>query len=303
MSTVATFIESARYDLLDYQEGIVYDDRELYVFLNRMIKIIDSQLAALKSELIHGIEIDVDTVADQNYVDLSSMNNGHWDSLRSVWIGSDRKQQISLDLLYYKRKFRSGSAEPEYWSYEDKRLLWEVDADAAHTDLVIHYNKKTRPRLQSWSDTFTASASTDIITLASGNHTFVTGDGPFTVSNSGGALPTGLTAGTNYYCILDPDDLDGMKLATSIANAIDGTSIDLTAAGSGTQTITLGDDLMPFDGRFDDVIREMLVLHSKLKKEGQVGGGAGLYEGMFRKRAMEETIRRRTIFKNYSIDF
>jgi hypothetical protein len=301
MGTVASLIESARYDLADYEEGLDFDDRILFNHVNRMIGIMDSQLASLDSELVYATEEDIDTVADQNYIDLTNMNNGNWDRVKEVWIGSDRKQQISVDLLNYKRKFRSGSAEPEYWALQGRRILFEVDADDAHTDVVIHYQKKHRPVLESFTDTFTAVAATDVCTMASGAHTFVTGDGPFTVSNSGGGLPGGLSVSTNYYIILDPDDTDGFLLATTKDNALAGTDIDITTTGTGTHTITMGDDLMPYDGRFDELFREMLVLHS-MTKRGQESPNA-TYTNLFRKRAMEETIRRNTIPKYYYIDY
>lgn len=82
--------------------------------------------------------------------------------------------------------------------------------------------------------TFTALASTDVITTASA-HGFLTGM-LAQVSNSGGALPTGLSAATNYYVIYVSDTT--FKLATSQANALAGTAIDLTTNGTGTQTIT-----------------------------------------------------------------
>jgi len=302
MGTVAALIESARYDLVDYEKGLEYDDKLLYVYLNRMIRIMDSVLTSLRSDYTHGFEEGIDCVADQNYVDLTNMNNGNWDSLRHVWIGQDRKYPNSLDTLYFKRKFRSGSAEPQYWSTDGKLLLWEQDCDSAHIDLGIHYNKKHRSRLASWSDTFTAATS-DICTLATGAHTFVTGDGPFTVSNSGGALPTGLAASTNYWLIFQDDDLDGIKLASSKVNALQGTVVDITATGSGTHTITLGDDVMPFDGAFDEHFREMLVMHARAKTTGKIGQPEAIYSDIFRKRANEETIRRKFVEKYYHIDW
>jgi hypothetical protein len=240
MGTVANLLENIRYDIQDYEEGLAYDDRLLYIYINRMIGIMDSSLAAMRSDLVHGTETNIDTVESQNYVDLTNMNNGQWDSIRSIWIGSDRKYKIPIDLMFYKRKFYSGDAEPEFWALEDRWLLFETTADAAHTDFVIHYNKKHRPRLESWSDTFTANASTDFITLTTGQATFVTGDGPFTVSNSGGALPTGLAASTNYWVWFDPDNPTKLKIATSKANAINESFVDITGTGSGTHTITLG---------------------------------------------------------------
>lgn len=53
--------------------------------------------------------------------------------------------------------------------------------------------------------------------------------------NSGGALPTGLVAGTDYYTIRVSATTS--RFATSRANAIAGTAITFTDAGSGTNVI------------------------------------------------------------------
>lgn len=302
MGTVDSLIESARYDLIDYEKGLEYDDRVLVLYINRLIDVMDSALSSLRSDYVHGIEEDIDTVEDQNYVDLTNMNNGQWDSIRYVWIGESRKYGTTVDKIYYKRKFRDGSAEPSYWANVGKRLLWETDADAAHTDVVIHYNKKHRNRLQSWSDTYTATIATDTLTLATGAPTFVTGDGPFTLTTTG-TIPTGLAASTNYWLVFQPDDTDGIQLATSKVNALEGSIITLTSTGTVTNTITLGDDVMPYDGAFDNMIREMVVMHARAKSTGKIGQPEAIYNDIFKKRAMEETIRRKFVEKHYSIDY
>lgn len=79
----------------------------------------------------------------------------------------------------------------------------------------------------------TVTAATDEITITA--HGMSTGDGPFYVSNSGGALPSPLAANTSYWVI--KVDADNIKLATSKANALASTAIDLTTAGTGTQTL------------------------------------------------------------------
>jgi len=83
--------------------------------------------------------------------------------------------------------------------------------------------------------TFTADASTDRITISG-----ITQEWDFTVvqfTNSGGALPGGLSAGTNYY--LRYITTTGVyKVATSLANAVLGTYVDITSAGTGTHTAT-----------------------------------------------------------------
>lgn len=143
MATAQTVIDGMRWDLRDYGDGIQWDDEELLVYLNRMIKLLDTELASVNSEFVHGTETDIDTVASQNYVDISGMNSGNWDSIRSFWIGDDRLEFLTIDKMYYKRKFISGDRYPYYWSLEGTNIIFETGCDAAHTDVVIHYNKKT----------------------------------------------------------------------------------------------------------------------------------------------------------------
>lgn len=65
-------------------------------------------------------------------------------------------------------------------------------------------------------------------------HGKTTGQGPYTLTTSG-ALPTGLAVDTDYWLIVV--DSGNVAFATSYDNAIAGTKIDLTGAGSGTQTL------------------------------------------------------------------
>lgn len=84
-----------------------------------------------------------------------------------------------------------------------------------------------------FAKTFTATAATDIVTIAA--HGLKTGDGPFTAS-SDDTLPAGLAAATNYWAIYVSDGT--IKLASSYANALDGTAVDITDAGTGVHTLT-----------------------------------------------------------------
>jgi hypothetical protein len=391
MGTVSGLIDSARYDLIDYETGIVFDDTEILNYLNRMIEVMDSELAVLGSHLVHRLEENIDTVASQNYVDISSMNNGYWDSIRSFWIGQDRLTGLSVDELYYERKFRSGNAYPFYWSLDGDRILFESPASEAYNDTVtftnatdlvtsasavtynggtavtadgpfrlsnyggalpaelsegtdyylivvstttfklattaanatagtavsfsddgtgtstiqedngvsIHYNKKNRPRLLSWSDTFTANAATDVFTVSPGT-TFTTGDGRFQVSTDAADLPAGLTTGTDYWIIyITPTKF---RLATSKVAAMENDYVNITDAGTGNHTITLT-DYMPYRGIFDQFLREQLVSHAKAKREGAFSQYDQSYNMMFRKKAIEETLRREMYMPEYYIEF
>jgi hypothetical protein len=51
-----------------------------------------------------------------------------------------------------------------------------------------------------------------------------------------GALPTGLTVGTNYYACSTSFAAGSFAVATSVANALAGTCVTTSSAGSGTQT-------------------------------------------------------------------
>lgn len=81
---------------------------------------------------------------------------------------------------------------------------------------------------------FTAEADDEIMTAAA--HGLETGDGPIQVSNSGGGLPAGLTAATDYYVI--KIDANTFYLATTRANALAGTNLLITTDGTGTQTLS-----------------------------------------------------------------
>jgi hypothetical protein len=306
MGTVSALLTNARYDLMDYKTGLEFDDKELIVYLNRMLVSLNSTLISLRSELVHGTELNIDTVSSQNFIDLTDMNNGQWDSIRSFWIGNDRKEIISLDDMYYKRKWYSGDAEPNYVALEGQHLIFETTADSAHTDVVIHYNSKLRPRLESYSQTVTATVATDILTPATTPHTFVTGDGPLQISNSGGSLPGGLSASTDYWVIYEADTgTSSFQLASSRTNAIAGTEIDITTTGSGTHTLafTNSTDMMPYNGHFDELIREMLVMTARARKDGSPGRTETIYTEIFRKRAMEEAIRKNFVPKIYWLGF
>lgn len=85
---------------------------------------------------------------------------------------------------------------------------------------LITYTKKK-------SQTFTAEAATDLITSAA--HGLIN-DSIIQVSNSGGALPTGLAAATNYFVL--EATTDTFKLSATEGGAV----IDVSGAGSGTQT-------------------------------------------------------------------
>ncbi len=112
--------------------------------------------------------------------------------------------------------------------------VFVVGVNAPNADLATGTLTNVRRPLVVADDTFTADNTTEIFTAVA--HGLKTGDGPIRVSNSGGALPSGLAAATDYYVI--KIDADTFKLATSLANAYSGTNLSITTDGTGTQTLS-----------------------------------------------------------------
>jgi hypothetical protein len=102
--------------------------------------------------------------------------------------------------------------------------------------------------LDDYSCTFTASAGTDKLTLASVRYANSLTTGAAVEVSTTGTLPAPLVADTVYYAILDADQL--IQVAISSANASAGTQIDLTTAGTGVHTI--------FSPESDDALLEAI---------------------------------------------
>ena len=86
------------------------------------------------------------------------------------------------------------------------------------------------------TDTFTADASTDVCTWTSTANipsNILTGTRVRLTTTT--TLPAGLATATDYYVIKLSDTT--FKLATSYANAVAGTAINITDAGTGTHTV------------------------------------------------------------------
>lgn len=71
----------------------------------------------------------------------------------------------------------------------------------------------------------------------------MTGACPIVFTNSGGALPTGITSGTTYWISPSSITTNTFSISTTVANALAGTLVATTVAGSGTQTGTPGSPL------------------------------------------------------------
>ena len=210
MATVAQFITSARYDLRDYQTGLEFDSEELLEYINRMKDVLDNTLCSMNSSYVHGTAtLTLSTAA--NSIDLSAnLNSGDYDTVRAVWIGSDEKEKISSDMMYYKRQFISDTREPDFWAMEGIYMIFDSTADADYS-VEVSYNKTT-------------------------------------------------------------------------------------------PTLALTDN-MPYADKFNQIFRELLVMHAKAKKEGGIAPAEQTYHAMFRAKAFADQIRQDYIPKRFKLDF
>jgi hypothetical protein len=143
-----------------------------------------------------------------------------------------------------------GNVQPTYYKYllnnhAVTAAATTVPGDLALIDVVGFYRltSVTTTTAQSttntlgYGDTFTVNTSTDELTYTSTANSpsnILTGTRVQVSTTT--TLPSPLVAATNYYVIKVSDSV--CKLATSYANAIAGTAIDITTTGTGTHTMT-----------------------------------------------------------------
>lgn len=84
------------------------------------------------------------------------------------------------------------------------------------------------------SNTFTASSSSGLLLTYTNDFKSFT---KVRFTNSGGALPTGLAVDTDYWLVRVSSTT--ARVATSLTNAIDGTVVAYTDAGTGTHTLRI----------------------------------------------------------------
>jgi len=175
MATVQSVIDSARYDLVDYVDGIgigiEFDDTELLNYLNRMVKLLDTNLSAMNSDLVEAKCQYINPTTGQSYLDLSSdLNSGNWLTVRSVWLGSTQMTKKNLGFIRRSSMFRSGNANPTEWTLSGRQILFP-HGTAAVTDLADGYASTdwTNVDINSYDETtdltITANAAAQYCTL------------------------------------------------------------------------------------------------------------------------------------------
>jgi hypothetical protein len=268
MATVQSIIDSARYDLVDFVDGIgvgiEYDDTELLNYLNRMIGIMDSTLSSLGSDLVLAVDDSFTSTAGLDYVDISTLNSGLWTRIRRVWYDNRRSSdQVTLEYLYYRRQYT-------------RNLLDNGDAIASG-DYCKIISQSTKD--------FTTIGAAD-----NNNGTYFTASGALTLG-SGDAVWR-MTAEDPYKWALHGTDIL-LPTCPSVAKVLTIEYDQKTA----TKALT---DSMPYTDLFNEFLREMVVMNAKAKKQGVVEKSDVMFQDLFRMRAMQEEIQRGFVPRNYN---
>ncbi len=144
------------------------------------------------------------------------------------------------------------------WAYPFRGALVNITADfAGHTAsatmipwTAAAYDTTFQPNdtggvQRFWLGANFTYATTDVDTtneyITKTGHGFVTGEGPFFFTTSG-TLPAGLALATKYWAITI--DANTFAVATSRANALASTKVNITGVGTGTHTCDRGSYLV-----------------------------------------------------------
>ena len=113
-------------------------------------------------------------------------------------------------------------------------LQGSVTNDNAPAGAVGEYLSTLMDTVAATGTAFTCTGSSAVLTASAHSLKALQA---VTVSNSGGGLPTGLSAATNYYVTKGSVAANTFSVSTTLALAFAGTAISPSGAGTGTQTV------------------------------------------------------------------
>lgn len=112
-------------------------------------------------------------------------------------------------------------------------MLRNVDIEAFPGAVKVQKLPVSLFNTVTFAGTFTATAATDVLTIAGGS---LMQFGQPVIFTTTGTLPAGLSLNTVYY-MYNPDNVN-FKVATTMANLNALTFVDITGTGTGTHTVT-----------------------------------------------------------------
>lgn len=204
---------------------------------------------------IYRVEVSTDNTFNTNTIRLRKFAFQDWNrSTNSIGMGVTGflyTQYRIVDNNIILMPKPTGVGYMRLWYYPTSKKLKDTSTDA---------------NVSGYSTTFTDSSvnvSSDTISIT--NHGYSASD-RVNFQNFGGALPTGISANTDYYAI--PTSKNAFKIATTVQNAFDGVAVDITSAsGGGTNYIT--DDLSIYNGQngWEEYVIVDCAMRCKIKED------------------------------------
>ena len=137
--TVADIIESARYDLRDFN-GQKFDETQLLNYVNRIMKLLDEMLIVRDSDFTM-YHASATLEEEENTATAPTRTN----SIVLLYIDTNKiiKEPLA-DVMhrYQMNKESSNTGEPSYWAYRGNNIYFNIEADDDYT-LDAYYHKKT----------------------------------------------------------------------------------------------------------------------------------------------------------------
>lgn len=187
-------------------------------------------------------------------VGFSRQNNDTWPLFNLIWNALSQYNNTATNLLA--QMFDSAGNAVTYgataiadWVANKQlsltKMMGQVILGTVPLSSVIGASTIAYGRQQQYTATFTATQLGETLTASSSSGNLLITNGgtipfyygqPIVFSNSGGALPTGLVAATQYFAV--PVSPTTLFVATTLQNALDNVLIAFGGAGSGTNTIS-----------------------------------------------------------------
>jgi hypothetical protein len=153
----------------------------------------------------------------------------HYATLFVEEVDGDNRRELVLAMPHERNRWGHGAGDAEaYLPLAQNLHLLPVPASGTYR----HWFVRRADGFVVADTAFTTTHATEVINSTA--HGLETGSGPIRLRNSGGALPAGFTADTDYWVIWASSST--FKLATSYDNAIAGTAQAITGDGTGTHT-------------------------------------------------------------------
>lgn len=148
---------------------------------------------------------------------------------KTIYVLDVRKDLIAGEPVLF-GWFKWSGIQANVLYFDQDRMLFGTNTGLCISQRIAGTSSDFRDPLQEYVAAASIDTATDIITVA---HSYATGD--IVVIRTTGTVPAGLAVNTTYFVIRL--SATTIKLATTLANALAGTAVDITTQGVGTHSL------------------------------------------------------------------